>query len=163
MDLKEIKQVVDLMKRSSLTEFEIEQEGLKLRIRRETADKPGNGAMGTNAPFPVMQQPVLPQQPAPATPPAEAPAKTAASKDDPSVTYIKSPMVGTFYTAPSPDSDLFVTVGAHVTETSVVCIVEAMKVMNEIQSEVSGTIMEVLVNNGDSVEYGQNLFKVKKG
>ena len=93
-----------------------------------------------------------------------APAVTvapAAAVDEAGVTYIKSPMVGTFYSSPSPESKAFAEVGTAVTETSVVCIIEAMKIMNEIQSEVKGTVVEVLVENGEPVEYGQRLFKLK--
>lgn len=89
-----------------------------------------------------------------APPPNSAPAENG-------IQYIKSPMVGTFYRAPSPESPVFVNAGDSVTENSVVCIIEAMKVMNEIQSEVRGKVLEILVDNGKSVEYGQPLFKVK--
>ncbi len=87
----------------------------------------------------------------------------AAAGEEVGVTYIKSPMVGTFYRAPSPESKSFADVGTKVVENSVVCIIEAMKIMNEIQSEVKGTVVEVLVENGQPVEYGQKLFKVKQG
>jgi acetyl-CoA carboxylase biotin carboxyl carrier protein len=152
MDLKELKQVVDLMKRSDLIEFEIEEENLKLRIKRDSQ----------TAGLPL--QAVAPQPPAPAqaqSSPA-APAAAAAQVVEPGIEVVKSPMVGTFYRAPNPDSPVFIDVGGSVTPESVVCIIEAMKVMNEIQAEVSGTVTEVLVENGQSVEYGQPLFKVKK-
>lgn len=150
MDLKEIKQIVDLMKRSSLTEFEIEEEGFKLRICRK------NGETQTilNAP-----QPAAFPMPAPsANPPVSA--SEAPKAIDPAK-LIKSPMVGTFYASPSPESPPFVKVGDSVTADSTVCILEAMKVMNEIKAEVNGTIAEALVQNGDSVEYGQPLFRLK--
>jgi acetyl-CoA carboxylase biotin carboxyl carrier protein len=83
-------------------------------------------------------------------------------KDDPDVIYIKSPMVGTFYRSPSPESKPFAEIGTKMTETSAVCIIEAMKIMNEIQAEVKGTVTEVLVENGQPVEYGQKLFRLKK-
>ncbi len=82
--------------------------------------------------------------------------------DDPGIAYIKSPMVGTFYRSPSPESKSFADVGTKVTETSPVCIIEAMKIMNEIQAEAKGTIIEVLVENGQPVEYGQKMFKIKQ-
>jgi len=85
----------------------------------------------------------------------------AASAEESDAIYIKSPMVGTFYRSPSPESKPFAEVGSKVTETSAVCIIEAMKIMNEIQSEVKGTIIEALVENGQPVEYGQKLFKLK--
>jgi acetyl-CoA carboxylase biotin carboxyl carrier protein len=79
------------------------------------------------------------------------------------VTYVKSPMVGTFYRASSPESKPFVDIGAKIEESSVVCIIEAMKIMNEIQAEVKGTVVEVMIENGQPVEYGQRLFKLKQG
>ncbi len=145
MDLKEIKQIVDLMKRSGLSEFEIEEKDLKLRIcRSQPAAAPA---------VPPAGNPVVVHAP-PAVPVAEVPPPV------PGV-VIRSPMVGTFYVAASPDSPAFVRVGDTVNPDSVVCIIEAMKVMNEIKAEISGTIAEVCVNNGESVEYGQPLFRVK--
>ena len=150
MDLKAIKQVIDLMKRSELTEFELEEEGFKLRLSRKNDDV---------AP-PIMQ--AAPTAPPPATPEAPNPSATeSAPASEKGVDYITSPMVGTFYRAPSPDSDPFTDAGAKVSADSVVCIIEAMKVMNEIQAEIVGTVTEVLVENGEAVEYGQPLFKVK--
>lgn len=156
MDIKEIKQIVDLMKRSDLTEFELEEKELKLRICRSNGISAyGNGSAApmvvTAAPPPAAVAPVA----------APAPAAEAPAKDEPGVSVIKSPMVGTFYRSPSPDSPAFVDIGAKVKADSVVCIIEAMKVMNEIHAEVSGTIVELLVENGQAVEYGQALFKVK--
>lgn len=149
------------MKRSDLTEFAVEEEGFKLKIRRGANGLPvvssGGSYGGSHNPFPGYQ----PQQaPAPAAAPAAA-AEPAA--DEASITYVKSPMVGTFYRSPSPESKMFAEVGTKITETSVVCIIEAMKIMNEIQSEVKGTVIEVLIENGQPVEYGQKLFKVKQG
>jgi acetyl-CoA carboxylase biotin carboxyl carrier protein len=88
---------------------------------------------------------------------------TSSAVDEPGVTYIKSPMVGTFYRAPSPESKPFADIGLKVVEATVVCIIEAMKIMNEIQAEAKGSIVEVLVENGQPVEYGQRLFKLKQG
>ncbi len=149
MDLNKIKQVVDLMKKSDLSEFEIQDQEFKLRIKR---DLPGRAA----APAPVAAAAVA-AAPAPV---AAAPAPLAA---DPNMKVITSPMVGTYYSTPSPDSPNFVAVGSPVKADSVVCIIEAMKVMNEIQSELSGTIVECLVASGTSVEFGQPLFRVKVG
>ncbi|MGJ8641134.1 MAG: acetyl-CoA carboxylase biotin carboxyl carrier protein [Opitutaceae bacterium] len=149
MDLKVIKQVVDLMKRSELSEFELEEEGFKLRLSRKSADA---------APQIIHAAPVA-AAPAVAAPVAAAPA--AAPVEEKGIEIVKSPMVGTFYTASSPESPAFVKVGDKVTADSIVCIIEAMKVMNEIQSELSGTVTEVLIENGEAVEYGQPLFKVK--
>lgn len=164
MDLKQIKLIIELMKRSELTEFAVEEEGFKLKIRRG-----GNGlplvstGRGSNPPFIHGDTvPPIPVASAPAAP-ASAPASTAPAAEEAGVTYIKSPMVGTFYRAASPESKPFADVGTKVVENSVVCIIEAMKIMNEIQSETKGTVLEVLVENGQPVEYGQRLFKVKQG
>jgi acetyl-CoA carboxylase biotin carboxyl carrier protein len=150
LDIKLIKQVVDLMKRSELSEFEIEEEGFKLRLSRNNGEAP----QIIQAAPPVAPQPPKETETAPT-------GDTAPATEEAGISIIKSPMVGTFYRAPSPDSPVFTDVGQRVGADSVVCIIEAMKVMNEIQAEVSGTITEALVENGEAVEYGQPLFKVK--
>ena len=159
MDLKQIKQIIDLMKRSELTEFAVEEEGFKLKIRRGLSFSAG--AQSGEA-HPVYQV---------SAPAADSPAHGHAQtlnaskeveKDDPDVIYIKSPMVGTFYSSPSPESKPFTEIGTKTTETSAVCIIEAMKIMNEIQAELKGTVTEILVENGQPVEYGQKLFRLKK-
>jgi acetyl-CoA carboxylase biotin carboxyl carrier protein len=161
LDLKQIKQIIELMKRSELTEFAVEEEGFKLKIRRGTNGLPVvSAARGSNAPFSFAE---ANPAPAAAASPSAAPSAPAAAKDDPGVTYIKSPMVGTFYRAVSPDSKPFINVGDKVVENTVVCIIEAMKIMNEIQAEAKGTISEILVENGQPVEYGQRLFALKQG
>tara|TARA_B100001123_G_scaffold440228_1_gene578822 strand:- start:2830 stop:3264 length:435 start_codon:yes stop_codon:yes gene_type:complete len=143
------------MKRSSLTEFEIEEEGLKLRICRNT-EKSGNGG-----------QAAIPYQTVPAfvPPPTEEPKTTEPTKtkeQEEGMVVINSPIVGTFYSSPSPESPSFVKEGDTISSDTIVCIIEAMKVMNEIPAELSGTITQVLIENGDTVEYGQPLFKVKQ-
>jgi acetyl-CoA carboxylase biotin carboxyl carrier protein len=163
LDLKQIKQIIDLMKRSELTEFAVEEEGFKLKIRRGPQDLPvvSNTRIGGSGYSP---------EPAPASSPAPHPvphhsasSAPAATMEEPGVIYVKSPMVGTFYRAPTPESKPFADNGTVISETAVVCIIEAMKIMNEIQAEVKGTVIEVLVENGQPVEYGQRLFKVKQG
>jgi acetyl-CoA carboxylase biotin carboxyl carrier protein len=158
LDLKQIKQVIDLMKRSDLSDFEVEEENFKLRIRRNAGVPPVVHAMPV-----AHHQP--PAAPAPVAPPpvAEAPVAPAPASDapEPGIVFIKSPMVGTFYRTPSPESPPFVDVNSKVSESSVVCIIEAMKIMNEIQAEVKGTVVEVLLESGQPVEYGQKLFKVR--
>lgn len=143
------------MKRSDISEFEFEEDGFKLRLSSKGSDAPqiiqAAPAAQTAAPFPVATVP------APAT--GAAPAAPAA--EEKGISIIKSPMVGTFYTAASPESPAFAKVGDKVTADSIVCIIEAMKVMNEIQAEIGGKITEVLIENGEAVEYGQPLFKVK--
>ncbi|MCX6899919.1 MAG: acetyl-CoA carboxylase biotin carboxyl carrier protein [Verrucomicrobia bacterium] len=154
MDLEEIKQIIALMKRNELTEFELEREGGKIRIKRGP-----NGSAGSDTaviPLPVQAAPMMVAPAAPVAAPAAAPAAPADTID------IKSPMVGTFYRAPSPEAAPFLEVGAAVNEETVVCIIEAMKVMNEIKAEVKGVITEVLAENAKAVEFGQPLFRVRK-
>ena len=164
MDLKQIKQIIELMKRSELTEFAVEEEGFKLKIRRGTNGLPiVTSGRGSTSPFaPVDTAPPMPVQTAPANPGA-AGAAGGTPKEEAGIGYIKSPMVGTFYRAASPESKPFADVGTKVVENTVVCIIEAMKIMNEIQAEAKGTVLEVLVENGQPVEYGQRLFKIKQG
>lgn len=146
------------MKRSELSEFEFEEEGFKIKIKRGSSGLP----VITSAPQSAHPFPATPAEAAPAPRTAAAPAPAAASGGDESgFAYVKSPMVGTFYRSPSPENPPFVDNGAKVEEKSVVCIIEAMKIMNEIQAETKGTVVEVLVENGQPVEYGQRLFKIK--
>jgi acetyl-CoA carboxylase biotin carboxyl carrier protein len=161
LDLKQIKQIIDLMKRSELQEFEFEEEGFKIKIKRGASGLP----VLSSTPLPVQNYSTSPAQAsdashrsAPALNPALAP-----GGDDAGFAYVKSPMVGTFYRSPSPENPSFVDVNAKVDEKTVVCIIEAMKIMNEIQAETKGTVVEILVENGQPVEYGQRLFKVKLG
>jgi acetyl-CoA carboxylase biotin carboxyl carrier protein len=154
LDLNKIKQVVDLMKKSDLSEFEIQDQEFKLRIKRD---------VGGRAAVAPVAAPVAAPAPVASAPVAAAPAPAAPAAADPNVKVITSPMVGTFYATPSPDSPNFVAIGSTVKADTVVCIIEAMKVMNEIQSELAGTIVECLVASGTSVEFGQPLFRVKVG
>ncbi|HBM85565.1 MAG TPA: acetyl-CoA carboxylase biotin carboxyl carrier protein [Opitutae bacterium] len=151
MDIKLIKQVVDLMKRSELSEFELEEEGFKLRLSRQT----GETQIIQAAPY------AAPMAAAPAAAPSAAALAPAAPVEEVGISVVKSPMVGTFYSSASPESPAFVKVGGKIGSDTIVCIIEAMKVMNEIQAEISGTVTEILVEDGDAVEYGQPLFKVK--
>lgn len=146
-DLAKIRQLVRLMRDNGLSEIDLRWGDTKIRLRR-------NGSSGSSDPTVAVA--VVPAA-APAAP-VEPTVKPAAA--DTRVT-INSPIVGTFYTAPSPDADPFVAVGGKVNPNTVVCIIEAMKVFNEIPAGVSGTIVEVLVENGAPVEYGQPLFRVE--
>ena len=151
MDLSELKGIISLMQKSDLTELEIELQDLKLRLAR-----PGSEPIQTiaHARSELPQQAISSQvQPAASPAPAE--------KDDGSHQF-KSPMVGTFYRKPSPDDAAFVEIGDTIKKGDVLCIVEAMKVMNEIQSDVSGEVIEILVEDSTSVEYGQTLFKIRQ-
>jgi acetyl-CoA carboxylase biotin carboxyl carrier protein len=147
MELEQIKAIIAMMKENDLTEFSMEQDGLKIRIKR--------GPEGIQQ---IVTQPSLPAA-APAAPAAPAAAAPPATPTD--IKYITSPMVGTFYRSPSPESPSYADVGQEVGGESVVCIIEAMKVMNEIKAEIAGTIVEVLVENAKPVEFGQKLFAVR--
>ncbi len=154
MELKDIKKVVQMMKENDLTEFLLEDEACTLQLKR------GGGEIQqlvAAAPQMLAASPTAPI--ATAAPAAAAPADAAPAVDD-GLIEITSPMVGTFYNSPSPDSDSFVEIGVEIGEDSVVCIVEAMKVMNEIKAEVKGTIKKILVDNATPVQFGQPLFLV---
>ena len=147
-DLKDIKAIIDLMKENDLSTFEMEKDGFRLKLQKGLGDQPivVSAAPGTGAS-------------AAASGPAAAPGEAAASA--PGLKDITSPMVGTFYRAGSPDSSPFVDVGTKVTEDTVVCIIEAMKVMNEIKAETNGVIAEVVAENTKPVQFGQVLFRVR--
>ena len=148
-DVRKIRRLVELMNEHDLSVIDLKQGDQRIRLRRG----------GEPAPV-AMTAPAMPAVASPAAPSAAAPAAAPAAPADENVKEITSPMVGTFYTAPNPDSAAFVKVGDHVGPESPVCIVEAMKVFNEIPAEVSGQIVAVLVENGEPVEYGQPLFRV---
>lgn len=165
MDVKLIHSLVRIMKRAELTELEIDnaQEGLRVHLKRgggETSSPPLVNVMqgGGGAPVPTVQPTA-----APAVPAADAAPAASGSTPPPGVEEFKSPMVGTFYRSSSPDSDPYVSAGSKVNAESTVCILEAMKVMNEIKAEFNGTIVEVLVENAEPVEFGQPLFWIRKG
>ena len=150
MDLSELKGIISLMQKSDLTELEIETKELKLRLGRPGSDR----VVTSITPAPNIQLPA-------STPPVPSPHNLQDKPSDKETNCFKSPMVGTFYRKPSPDDAAFVEVGDQVKKGDVLCIVEAMKVMNEIQSDLSGEIVEILVEDSDSVEYGQPLFRFK--
>jgi len=159
MDIKEIKAVIDLMRKNSLTEFEYEKDGTKIRIRRGPDGEPQVFASSPSLiPAPTVL-PIATGLPLSAPPPAPAPAAPAAAQEK--LPSINSPMVGTFYSSPAPDAPAYVEVGTVVNAETVVCIIEAMKVMNEIKAEMSGTITEILAENGKPVEFGKPLFRIK--
>jgi acetyl-CoA carboxylase biotin carboxyl carrier protein len=152
VDLKDIKAIIDLMKKNSITEFELERQDSKIRLKRglngNAASQPEDSVNAI--PAPIQPTPSVPSQQATTIQPV------ATGEID-----IKSPMIGTFYRAPSPEASSYVEVGAEVNAETAVCIIEAMKVMNEIKAEVKGVITQVLVENGKPVEFGQPLFKVR--
>lgn len=153
-DVQTIKNLVALMSRHDLSEIDLRDGAARLRLRRGSQRNP-NAAPLPMAPAPA---PALPA-PAPAAPASAAPAKEPAAPAR-NLTPIKSPTPGTFYTKPSPEADVFVRVGARVTPSTVVCIIEAMKIFNEITADCSGVVTEILVENQQPVEYGQVLFNV---
>jgi acetyl-CoA carboxylase biotin carboxyl carrier protein len=151
LELKDIKAIIDLMKKNDLAVFKLEKEGMKIELEAHRHPVPL-----------VATQPVV--QSAPAAAQVATPSSTPASPPvEPKAKYkeVVSPMVGTFYRAPSPDSAPYVQVGQDITADTVVCIIEAMKVMNEIKAEIQGVIAEVLAENGTPVQFGQPLFRVK--
>ena len=157
MDLKDIKAIIDLMRKNSISEFELEKQEFKIRLKR------GNnpGAVGT---VPDEGAPVVTYVQAPmGIPAAGAPAvqTTAASAAASAELEIKSPMIGTFYRSPSPEAAPYIEIGSEVNPETVVCIIEAMKVMNEIKAEAKGIITQVLIENAKLVEFGQPLFKLR--
>jgi oxaloacetate decarboxylase (Na+ extruding) subunit alpha len=155
MNLQEIKELIKMLDETEISELNLESEGVKISIKK------GGIGVGIPAAIPAVAQvaPQLPVQPAVAP---EAVAKPQPAAVNPNLVEIVAPMVGTFYSSPSPDSPLFVEAGASVKPGKVVCIIEAMKLMNEIEAEVTGKVVEVLVENGQPVEYGQTLFLIEK-
>jgi acetyl-CoA carboxylase biotin carboxyl carrier protein len=152
VELKDIKAIIDLMKKNSITEFELEEKDSKLRLKRGTnggapvAPSDESGTMiPMAAPMPMISAPTVPM----VTP------ITTGEID------VRSPMIGTFYRSPSPEASAYVEIGSEVSPDTVVCIIEAMKVMNEIKAEVKGIVTQTLVENGKPVEFGQPLFKVR--
>ena len=147
------------MKKNSISDFEMEKEGFKIKLRRtdgtKTEDVQVQHYLPPTSAAPIPMPAAAPAAPAPA---AATPVEEPAASNDPE---IKSPMIGTFYSAPSPESESYVEIGDHVSADTVVCIVEAMKVMNEIKAEISGVITEILSENGNPVEFGQPLFRVR--
>ena len=155
MNLKDIKGIIDLMKKNAVSEFEMEEGDFKIKLKRAPGKlHKGEVGVAQEGPAIVTAPVVAPAVPVPA-PPTPAPEPVAEGLE------VKSPMIGTLYRRPSPDSDPFVEVGTAVEPDTVVCIIEAMKVMNEIKAEVKGVIAEVLVEDGKPVEYGQALFRIE--
>jgi acetyl-CoA carboxylase biotin carboxyl carrier protein len=174
MNLKEIKDLIEFISDKGFAEFEIKRQGFRLRVRRFQESPP---QVIQSAPALVIASPAIPSAPDVlargakpplnellAAPPEGAravPAKGSQGESESGLHVINSPIVGTFFRSPSPTSDPFVTIGAQVEPDTVVCIVEAMKLMNEIQAEIGGEIVKIYVENGQPVEYGQPLFGVR--
>ena len=151
MDLKDIKAIIDLMKKNSVSEFELEKQDFKIRLKRGM-----NVGVASGEDVPVMAYASAPAMISATASPAAPAAVVPSNESD-----IKSPMIGTFYRSPSPESASYVEVGTEVGPDTVVCIIEAMKVMNEIKAEVKGVVTQILMENAKPVEFGQPLFKVR--
>ena len=161
MDLNQIKQILDLVREHELSEFEIEHEGLRLKIRKDV-----NGAHVVTLPGAVTTSIAPPAAPAAAgpvaaPPSAAAPAGEAAGESEIELAVVKSPIVGTFYRSSEPGAPPFVEIGAMVKKGQVLCIIEAMKLMNEIDSEYDGEVVNLYVENGQPVQYGERLFAIR--
>lgn len=153
MNIKEIKEILVLMKENDLCEIEIEKEGIKLKLKKEAS-----GNFVTEPVVHSVRSAVRSAQAAQDSLPAPAQAAAPAANG----TQIKSPMVGTFYASPAPDQPAYISVGQTVKPGDVLCIIEAMKLMNEIKSDIGGVIEEILVKNGEPLEFDQPLFRVRK-
>ena len=147
VNLKEIKEMIQLMNENGLSEFEMEKDGLKIRLRKGSGGAIESSVAPAEYARPAAHQARSSEAPFRETAPVSAQRQT-----------IKSPMVGTFYASPAPDAAPFIQAGAQIEVGQVICIIEAMKLMNEIKSEVRGKVSQVLINNGDPVEFGQPLF-----
>ncbi len=156
MDLKEIKSIIDLMKKNSLSEFELEEKDFKIKLKRPIGHGAGPAVTPVDDPELTAFAPLSRHSNA-AAQGGQAPAAPSTSND----AEIKSPMIGTFYRTPSPDAAPYADVGSEVGPDTVVCIIEAMKVMNEIKAETRGVITSIVAENGKPVEFGQTLFKIR--
>ena len=158
MNLDDVREILALMRDNGLSEFEIERDGLKLRLRKDSA-----GTVVTTPLVAAAYTPsaVVPQAAAPAVPPVAARPDVDAAGTEIELAVVKSPIVGTFYRSSEPGSPAFVEIGATVKKGQVLCIIEAMKLMNEIDSEYEGEIANIYVENGQPVQYGERLFAIK--
>lgn len=155
MTLKELKEMINLMEEHGLSELEVEKEGLKIRLKR--------GPSGKVVSETIPMSGTIPSAPHAQAVPAVGQQVARDTVEDANGVIIRSPMVGTFYSAPAPDAAPYVAKGKRVNEGDVLCIIEAMKLMNEIKSDVGGILSEILVENGQPVEFDQPLFKIQKG
>ena len=161
VNMDELKELIGLLRENGLAELELERQGFRVRLRREGASPvvPSEAFVPEAPPAPAAKAAAAPVAAAPPLHPGGR-TETAASEDQ-DLHIIPSPIVGTFYRSPSPSADPFVKIGSNVEPETVVCIIEAMKLMNEIQAEASGEVVKVYVENGQPVEYGQPLFGIK--
>jgi len=157
VNMEELRELIGLLRENGLAELELENEGFRVRLRRES-EPASHAAAPPPAPAPAAAASAPAPPAAPAHPGTQA---TTAASQDQDLHIIPSPIVGTFYRSPSPTADPFVKIGSNVGPESVVCIIEAMKLMNEIQAEATGEVVEIYVENGQPVEYGQPLFGIR--
>jgi acetyl-CoA carboxylase biotin carboxyl carrier protein len=158
LDFDDIERILELMRLHDLAEFELEREGLKIRARKTATGytaAPVSAQIPNGAPAAALPPPAVPAAPLPAAPPAEA------EEESVELAVVKSPIVGTFYRSPEPGAASFVEIGERVKKDQVLCIIEAMKLMNEITSEYDGEVTSIYVENGKPVQYGERLFAIK--
>jgi acetyl-CoA carboxylase biotin carboxyl carrier protein len=162
VNMEELRELIALLRDNGLAELELEREDFRVRLRREGASFSGDHSQYTiaPAPAPVSTPNSAPSAATPSTPHPGAQASSEANQDQ-DLHIVPSPIVGTFYRSPSPTAEPFVKIGSNVEPATVVCIIEAMKLMNEIQAEASGEVVKVYVENGQPVEYGQPLFGIR--
>jgi acetyl-CoA carboxylase biotin carboxyl carrier protein len=165
LNLKELKEILQILDEKDITEFEMEEAGIKLKIRKAPLHTTNHGAVaGSN---PTVSTSVSAGPLPPGTPPAvlggatSAPPALEAPAEEPGLVLVKSPIVGTFFRSPDPSAPAFVNVGDHIRVGQVLCIIEAMKLMNEIEAEVSGEIVKIHHENGQPVQYGEPLFAIR--
>ena len=159
VNMDELRELIELLRDNGLAELELENEGFRVRLRRDSGlGESSHAAVPHQAPAPAPAAPAAPASSGPAHPGTQA---TTAAAQDQDLHIISSPIVGTFYRSPSPAADPFVKIGSNVENETVVCIIEAMKLMNEIQAEASGEVVKIYVENGQPVEYGQPLFGIQ--
>ena len=161
MDLKELKEILQILEEKEITEFELEEQGIKLRIRKAAANSGAHTVVTMAAPAAPAALPVTPAGTASGTQARSEASPAAAPAAEEGLHIVKSPIVGTFYRSPDPNSPSFVEVGDRVKNGQVLCIIEAMKLMNEIESEVAGEIVKIHAENGKPVQYGDPLFSVR--
>ncbi|HYU41775.1 MAG TPA: acetyl-CoA carboxylase biotin carboxyl carrier protein [Vicinamibacteria bacterium] len=163
MDLKELKEILQILEEKEITDFELEEEGMKLRIRKGPAPSANHASAPAGAPLVASVLPSLggPASAPPASPSPVGAVAASAAEAEPGVTLVKSPIVGTFYRTPDPSAPPFVDVGDHIRVGQVLCIIEAMKLMNEIEAEVAGEVVKVHRESGQPVQYGDALFSIR--
>ncbi len=154
-DIEDLKQLIEFLKENQVAEFDLDRGDMKIRLKFTQAVAPITAPVIASVPF------VPPHVVPPAAPPPAAPAPAAAAEPESELHIVKSPIVGTFYGSPSPGAAPFVSPGDHVEKGQVICIVEAMKLMNEIEADATGEIVRCLVTNGQAIEYGQPLFSIR--